>query len=536
MKNKIKKIISLFAAVLIFYPAFAQIGIGTMDPQGALDINAKANRKDTMGLVLPGVDKVELDTLNGIAYPSVTTPKSKYITVTVSDPDDPDNIEYYYVPDPTQEGAEAPAGTIVYDIGQELIRVKRSSALGDWSDGLVDKTTVSEEIDYNLFGGQNFKIKKASAGYQFTVAIGGDDEYVYSCGSGRSYRTGKGNTGNSKWGVVIGKKAVDVSAGYRHALAVLEDGTAWVWGSNGNGRTGLGTTSGSTSTPRQILMPEGVKIVAVAAGYYNSFLVTDNGEVYACGSNSYGLNGNGLTSSYQLTPQKITFPDGVKIKKVSASISVAGALADNGDLYTWGRNSYGMTGQGTTSGNTLTPSKILNDVKDFDMGRASLAAKTDNKVYGWGITRGIGLGDSSTPITTPREVSITLDADEIVNAVAVLQCYDDNSYTNSIIVTNKSAYGAGDNTRGYSYYKLGIIDPTDGSTIDSFTSFTKIQNSTIFEGTNFIGASMGRYHTILITEHSNDLYNNLAYGAGRNSYQNLGTGASSIRIFSTIKK
>jgi alpha-tubulin suppressor-like RCC1 family protein len=36
---------------------------------------------------------------------------------------------------------------------------------------------------------------------------------------------------------------VQLSAGWRHALALTDDGQVWAWGENGDGEMGLGITS-----------------------------------------------------------------------------------------------------------------------------------------------------------------------------------------------------------------------------------------------------------------------------------------------------
>lgn len=49
----------------------------------------------------------------------------------------------------------------------------------------------------------------------------------------------------------------------------------------------------SYTTPQKVLFPEGVRIVQIAAGEYTSYAVDTNGNVWAWGDNTVGQMGNG---------------------------------------------------------------------------------------------------------------------------------------------------------------------------------------------------------------------------------------------------
>uniref|UniRef100_UPI0025C28B32 hypothetical protein n=1 Tax=Chryseobacterium sp. TaxID=1871047 RepID=UPI0025C28B32 len=198
-----KKIIYTSLFMILALPAYGQLGIGTDTPQGKVDINQK-NGKNTMGLVLPKVTQVDVDSIyttinaagdesNLRVVPSVTTFDNPFQTITITETDD-DGVT-------TTQGMrvpvdEAPEGTIVYDESLGCVRYKKTSTLGDWTGCIMDAQSVQDEINYNLYGGQDFKIKKGAAGYYFSVAIGAEDNAVYTSGSGSAYRTGQGRTGN----------------------------------------------------------------------------------------------------------------------------------------------------------------------------------------------------------------------------------------------------------------------------------------------------------------------------------------------------
>jgi alpha-tubulin suppressor-like RCC1 family protein len=98
------------------------------------------------------------------------------------------------------------------------------------------------------------------------------------------------------------KHVVAIAAGYRHALALLENGSVVGWGDNSYGA--LGTTSGEECTQGGKSFPcdkyattisalSGVHAVAIVAGIHTSAVLGENGKVYTVGSNKYGQLGRG---------------------------------------------------------------------------------------------------------------------------------------------------------------------------------------------------------------------------------------------------
>lgn len=98
-----------------------------------------------------------------------------------------------------------------------------------------------------------------------------------------------------------GKTIVQVASNDESSYALASDGTVYSWGFNSNGQLGDGTNTNSnapvavktTGTPM-----DGKTIVQVAAGAPYSLALASDGTIYSWGNNSKGQLGNGTTINY----------------------------------------------------------------------------------------------------------------------------------------------------------------------------------------------------------------------------------------------
>ena len=224
---------------------------------------------------------------------------------------------------------------------------------------------------------------------------------------------------------------VQVSAGGRHSLALGSDGYVYAWGNNGFGQLGNNTTSSSNDSnhvPVRVRDPgsptdesKGLKAIQVSAGYWHSLALDSDGNTYAWGYNWYGQLGNNISgrSEYSSFPVQVRDPDspadaskGLQAIQISAGNLHSLALGSNGYVYAWGWNSYGQLGDNTNDisedSHSAFPVRAHDpdNPSDASMGlkatqisagyNHSLAVGSDGYAYAWGWNIKGQLGNNTT--------------------------------------------------------------------------------------------------------------------------------------------
>jgi uncharacterized repeat protein (TIGR01451 family) len=199
-----------------------------------------------------------------------------------------------------------------------------------------------------------------------------------------------------------------ISAGYSNSLFLKPDGTAWACGSNTYGENGNGDTS-SVSTPLQIARD--VCVITSGGGASTTtgsptFLVKNDGSLWACGRNAYGQFGNrGQSVATQAVPIRVM--RGVKGVACGGQHSLFQKV--DGSLWSSGRNDSGQLGDGTvsaSSGYKQSPALMMTNVKTASAGFShSLVVKNDGTAWAFGSNASGQLGDGTvTSRSTPVQV------------------------------------------------------------------------------------------------------------------------------------
>lgn len=188
-----------------------------------------------------------------------------------------------------------------------------------------------------------------------------------------------------------------VSAGNYHTLVLKMDGTVWSWGANSYGQLGDGTTS----TKDTLVQVKGLEnVVAIATGDYHSLALKSDNTLWAWGNNLNGKLGDG-TQQNRLLPVQVKGPAGTgyltDVIAVDAGTGHSVALKSDGTVWSWGYNSNGQLGDGTTT-DSVYPVQVqdLTGIKQIAAGSFhTIALKDDETIWGWGLNKLGQLGDAT---------------------------------------------------------------------------------------------------------------------------------------------
>jgi alpha-tubulin suppressor-like RCC1 family protein len=248
-------------------------------------------------------------------------------------------------------------------------------------------------------------------------------------------------------------EVVDIAAGDLTAFALKSDGTLYSWGSNNFGTRGDGTTAGGQNSTT-LTQVHGVgdvgyltDVIDVASAGFRGYALKSDGTVYvwgcfnlfvSCtghrvpeqisgltdvvainaagngdgnfGNNFYAIRADGavwtdtyVNSQYYAT-QTMEHVQGLTgIAEISSGATFVMARDHNGNVWTYGANTYGQLGDGTdtsssgdiTSG-TFTQVPGLSSIESVAAGwETSYAVRDDGTIYAWGRNQYGQIGDST---------------------------------------------------------------------------------------------------------------------------------------------
>jgi alpha-tubulin suppressor-like RCC1 family protein len=351
-------------------------------------------------------------------------------------------------------------------------------------------TLVATPIDVSNLGGR--KITQVAAGGNTTLLLA-EDGSVFQSGHGQYVATpiDLSNLG--------GRKITQVAEGGNHSLLLADDGSVFSFGYNGSGRTGLGTTIGTTLVPTPIDASNlgWRKVTQVAAGSTHSLLLADDGSVFNFGPNSIGGLGCCGTSLIA-TPINASNLGGRKITQIAAGVTHSLILAEDGSVFSFGYNSHGQLGVGTVNDGSSFIAKPI-DASNLGGrkitqvaagGQHSLLLAEDGSVFSFGDNflgrTGLGtISDSNTLVATPI-ATLKLGGRKITQVAA--------GVTHSLILAEDgSVFSFGDNYFG----QLGV--GTAGDFIFYRGSVAQPIVTSNLGGLPVTQVAAGYIHSLLIT-------------------------------------
>jgi len=179
---------------------------------------------------------------------------------------------------------------------QHSLALKNDGTIRAW--GWNEYGQLGDGTDFD----SNIPVKVLNISDAITIAAGGGHSLaVNENGSIWSWgRNAAGQLGNKTWDdssipvqVLNLTNVSGISAGAGHSLALQNDGTVWAWGANYTGQLGNGKSGPGTDSNIPIEVPDLNKAMFISAGDYHSLALMINRNVWAWGKNEYGQLGNG---------------------------------------------------------------------------------------------------------------------------------------------------------------------------------------------------------------------------------------------------
>lgn len=186
--------------------------------------------------------------------------------------------------------------------------------------------------------------------------------------------------------------------------AVIKDGILKMAGRNDFGQ--VGKKENMVYKELQTIDLSNVK--QVVPTMYTTFALTEDGTLYGWGYNGYGLFLDG--SRKNSDAPRLIMKDVASVAASKFGSNNVAVITKNGKLLTWGENQYGQIGDGTTE-TPMEPKEIMGNVKSVAVGYNFMAAvKNDGSLWMWGdnkhgqLTSVIAGEYSSTPTRILEDV------------------------------------------------------------------------------------------------------------------------------------
>ncbi|MDE7315517.1 MAG: hypothetical protein K2N11_07415 [Mucispirillum sp.] len=345
------------------------------------------------------------------------------------------------------------SSTSMYDTTSSFYAITENGELYVWGYNGSGQLGVGDKIDRNTPEKINLsgKIKtlKTSEGLVYAIL---EDGSLYAWGNNYYGQLGVGDDMGrdtpTKVTAITGMIKELITNNYYSTYAIMEDGSLYAWGKNGSGQLGVGDKV-NKNTPTLISGISG-KIKTLKTNYQSIYAIAEDGLLYTWGRNLHGQLGIYSFGQYINAPKNVKLPN--KVKELITSSSSAYTILEDGSLYAWGKNEDGKLGIGLSDGTTIHAPKqvtgINGTIKKLITGSSVYALMEDGSLYVWGKNESsqLGVGDIVNR-NTPTKVNLPSKIKELII----------DSSSAYAILEDGSLYAWGNNYHG----KLGVGKSTN---------------------------------------------------------------------------
>ena len=281
------------------------------------------------------------------------------------------------------------------------------------------------------------------------------------------------------------KYPIQISSGQLHCVILMNDFTFYGCGFNLDGELGLGNNA-NVNIFTQINSIEDKVITQIVCGYYCTFILMNDGTIYTTGWNGDGQLGLGNN----IDVNNFTFMPLISGKTpimISSGFSSTIVLMSDGTLYGTGNNTCGQLGLNNENTNvnllTLIPSIPNKTPKSVACGEQfTIIIMTDGTLYGSGRNNNgqLGLGHN-LDVNTFTEINLPIGKTPYQVSCGV-------SFT-IILMDDGTLYGSGNNSDG----QLGLGNNDDVNIFNEIPIPIGLSPIQIFCGANFTSILMDNF-------------------------------------------
>ena len=326
--------------------------------------------------------------------------------------------------------------------------------------------------------------------------------------------------------VLKNKKIMQTVNGNGYSLALSADGTVYTWGRNEYGQLGNGVTATNSPVPVAVKTAgtpmEGKTIVQISAKVWYALALASDGTVYSWGFNSWGQLGSGTsgTANNASAPVAVktagTPMEGKTIVQVAAGATHSLALATDGTIYAWGKNEYGQLGDDSTT-NSPVPVAVKTAGTPMD-------GKTIIQIHA-GYEHSLALASDGTVYAWRRNNSGQLGKNDATDAhipaaVQTLGTPMAGKVIVQLVAGNSQSMALASDGTVYTWGWNQYGQPGNGTTTNSRIPVAVVTTGTPLAGKIISQIAAGNAHALAMTD------DGTVYTWGWNQYGQLGNNST----------